>query len=99
MSQKQAISQTPIDLKPEDEAKAQAPGNAAPEAGAGARAENAQQRSVREPQASPPSPRRIQEGREATVQVTPGTPAARPSAPKRPAGAARPHIPANDDMP
>jgi len=101
MSQKQAISQTPIDLTPEDEAKPQnAGGKPAVEAGAGASAQGSQQKPAHEaPPGRSPSPRRIQDGRETTVQVSPGTSGGRPSTQKRPAGAARPHIPANDDMP
>ncbi|MGA7326694.1 MAG: hypothetical protein WBX25_19935 [Rhodomicrobium sp.] len=125
MSQKPAISQTPIDLKPEDEAKPSGSANDTPEASSVARPEAPQNRLGRDHQASPPSasggrpegaqnkpprdsqvspqagahptPRRIPD-REATVQVTPGAPGTRPPQ-KRPAAAARPHIPANDDMP
>jgi hypothetical protein len=100
MSQKQAISQTPIDLKPEDEAKAQGavpvPGA---ETSAGGRLDGADKRAAHEPQPPrAPSPRRIQDGRDGAVQVSPGT-SGRPSPQKRPAATARPHIPANDDMP
>ncbi len=96
MSQKQAISQTPIDLKPEDVAKAPAGGKVAPEAEAVSRAEEIQRPGGRDPQGGPPSTRRFQDARETTVQVSPA-PAARPA--KRPASPARPHVPANDDMP
>jgi hypothetical protein len=101
MSQKQAISQTPIDLKPEDEAKPRgadpAPGA---EVSASGRPDGMEKRAAQEPQPPrAPSPRRIQDGRDGTVQVSPGTSAARPSPQKRPAATARPHIPANDDMP
>ncbi len=104
MSQKQAISQSPIDLKPEDVAKPQNAGGKPPvEAGAGAGTQSPQQKPEqaapggRAP--SPQPPRRIQDGRETTVQVSPGASGGRPSTQKRPTGSARPHIPANDDMP
>ena len=97
MSQKQAISQTPIDLTPEDEAKPQDISGIAPaETGTGPRAEGAQpnpgQGNVpgRTPQRGPGGPGN-------SVQLSPG--GVRPAAQKRGAGAARPHIPANDDMP
>src|SRR5262245_31267862 len=101
MSQKQAISQTPIDLKPEDETKAGGAGaKGAPDAAAGARPEGGQPRQAQEPQPGrAPSPRRIPDSRDGTVQVSPGTSPARHTPQRRPAAAARPHIPANDDMP
>ncbi len=101
MSQKQAISQSPIDLKPEDVAKPQSSGGKPPvETGAGASAQGAQQKpEPGAPGGRAPSPRRIQDGRETGVQVSPGASGGRPSTQKRPAGTARPHIPANDDMP
>ncbi len=101
MSQKQAISQSPIDLKPEDEAKPQGVGGkAAQEPAPGTRAESGQQKPEPDPKAGrSPAPRRIQDGRQGTVQVSPGTSPARSPAQKRPPAAARPHIPANDDMP
>jgi hypothetical protein len=100
MNQKQAMSQSPIDLKPEDEAKAGGAGaKAAPEAPAGVRTEGGQSRQAQEPQPGrAPSPRRIPDSREGAVQVSPGTSPGRP-APQRRSPAARPHIPANDDMP
>lgn len=97
MSQKQAISQTPIDLTPADEAKLQNPGEK-PQAGAGASGQVNQQKPGQEGR-TPPAPRRIQDGRESSVQVSQGPSGARPSPQRRPAGGARPHIPANDDMP
>ncbi|MGO9547115.1 MAG: hypothetical protein ACLPPF_20270 [Rhodomicrobium sp.] len=99
MSQKQAISQTPMDLKPEDEAAPNsASGRTAAEPGA-VSAGNVQQKASQEPQGGrAPSPRRIQDGRETAVQVSPG--GGRPAAAsKRSAASARPHIAANDDMP
>jgi len=99
MSQKQAITQTPIDLKPEDEAKPHS-GKVPAEPGAATRADAGPQKPGHDAQAArSPSPRRIQDGRDGSVQVSPGTSAARTSPQKRPAAAARPHIPANDDMP
>jgi hypothetical protein len=99
MSQNKAISQTPIDLTPEDEAK---PNNVSSiggaEAGAGGRAEGAQQNQGQAPAGRASSPQRVPGTRDNAVQVTPGggrsTPQRRPGG-----GAARPHIAANDDMP
>ncbi len=97
MSQKQAISPSPIDLKPEDEAKPQNAGGKPP--GEGASAQGGQQKAEQGAPAGRAPSRRIQDGRETAVQVSPGTSGVRPSTQKRPAGTARPHIPANDDMP
>ena len=91
MSQKQAISQTPIDLKPEDEAKPQQRSGQAPaEPGAGSAAETRSKMPGKEPQGGrAPSPRRIQD---ATVQLPFKFPRAagglprRRSAPRRPRG-------------
>lgn len=96
MSQKQAISQTPIDLTPEDEAKPQNPsGKVSGEAAHSVRPEGAPQKPGQDASSGrTPSPRRVQD----TVQVSPGT-GGRPSAQRRTAGTARPHIAANDDMP
>ena len=102
MSQKQAISQTPIELKPEDEAKAQAAASqGGPDASAArAPASDIEQKAAPASNAGrPSSPRRLQDGRDTAVQVPGGPSGGRPSAQKRPATAARPHIPANDDMP
>jgi len=96
MSQKQAIPQTPIDLKPEDEAKTQGGPQAGPETNAGQRPGGVEPSEPQSARAAPP--RRIADGRDSAVQVTPG-PGGRPGAPRRPAATARPHIPANDDMP
>ncbi|MGO9484934.1 MAG: hypothetical protein ACLPX9_10180 [Rhodomicrobium sp.] len=97
MSQKQAISQTPIDLTPEDEAKPRNLSGKAP-AEAGARADGAQQNPGQgAPAGRAPSPRRLPDSRDNSVQVSQGT--GGPAAQKRPAGAARPHVAANDDMP
>ena len=100
MSQKQAISQTPIDLTPEDEAKPQNASAKAPaEAGAGPRPDGAQQNPGQgTPAGRAPSPRRIQDASGNPVQVSPGA-GGRPAAQKRGASSARPHIAANDDMP
>ncbi len=98
MSQKQAISQTPIDLKPEDEAKSQADGGTvSQEAKASVRQADGRQDAGREPQGRAPS--RIAGAGDKNVQVSQGSTPARPAGQKRPAAAARPHIPANDDMP
>lgn len=102
MTQKQAISQVPVDLTPNDEAKSQGrTPTPAPDANAGRQAD-ANPNSGRDtpaPQSNRQAPRRIQDGGDNTVQVSPGTAAARPSGQKRPAAPARPHVPANDDMP
>ena len=98
MSQNKAISQTPIDLTPEDEAKPHnASGMGPAEAGAGERAEGAQGQGSAAGRA--PSPQRVPGTRDNTVQVSPSgggrtTPQRRPGG-----GSARPHIAANDDMP
>jgi hypothetical protein len=101
MSQKQATSQTPIDLKPEDVAKSKAEsGNLPPDANVSAGKPDGQPSISRDPQASRPAPaRRIPDGADKNVQVSPGNSSARPAAQKRPAAPARPHVPANDDMP
>ncbi|MFY9641900.1 MAG: hypothetical protein ACLPJW_18985 [Rhodomicrobium sp.] len=100
MSQKQAITQSPMDLTPEDVAKPQNPGGKpAVEAGAGASAQGAQPKPESVVSGGRAPSRRAQDGRETSVQVSPGGSGGRPSAQKRPTGAARPHIPANDDMP
>src|SRR5262249_43820782 len=100
MSQKQAISQTPIDLKPEDEAKAGGAGaKGAREATAGAHTGGGQSKQVQESQPGrAPSARRIPDSREGAVHVSPGASPASPPPQRRPPAAARPHIPANDDM-
>ncbi len=97
MSQKQAISQTPIDLTPDDVAKPRdVSGHNPAEAGTGARAEGAQPNpgqgnpAGRAPQRGPGGPGN-------SVQLSPGGGRSAPQ--KRAAGSARPHIPANDDMP
>ena len=74
MSQKQAISQTPIDLTPEDEAKPQnASGKAPAESAAGPRPDGAQQNPGQgTPAGRAPSPRRIQDASGNPVQVSPG---------------------------
>jgi hypothetical protein len=95
MTQKQAISQTPIDLKPEDEAKGQGGMKAGPDNAAGQRPE-AEPVEPQTPRSGPP--RRIPDGRDASIQVSPSA-GARPSVQRRAAASARPHIPANDDMP
>jgi hypothetical protein len=103
MTQKKAIPQAPMDLKPDDEAKLQANGGKVPLEANAARKNDAQSNAGRDPRDAQagrsPSPRRIQEGGDKNVHVSPGTAAARPSGQKRPAAPARPHIPANDDMP
>ena len=113
MSQKQAISQTPIDLKPEDEARTKAKtGAASPEATPAPPANEAQPPQNREqqqpkPGPRPQAPRRIPEGggsgggADNSVQITsPGSAqAGRPAPQKRPAAPARAHVAANDDMP
>ena len=100
MSQKQAISQTPIDLTPEDEAKPHnLSGKAQTEAGAGTRAEGAQQNPGQGAAAGrAPSPRRVPDTPGNPVQVSPAA-GGRPATQKRGGGAARPHVAANDDMP
>ncbi len=103
MSQKQAISQTPIDLKPEDEAQAK-PISGAP-AEPAAPAPSGEEHTVvnREQnlkQARGPAPRRITDGSGDTpVQITPPSQSARPVGQRRPAAQSRAHVPANDDMP
>jgi hypothetical protein len=102
MSQKQATSQTPIDLKPEDEAKSKAEGGGVPpEANASARKNEMPPSGNRDPRDAgrAPSPRRLPDGGDKNVQVSSGAGAPRPAGQKRPAASARPHIPANDDMP
>jgi len=105
MTQKQATSQTPLELTPEDQA---------PEAPKPASESQPQNKQARNGEITPPpsrpggdggssvarnsgQPRRInQAGGDGTV--SPG--ASRSAiAQKRPAGAARSHVPANDDMP
>jgi hypothetical protein len=105
MSQKQAISQTPIDLKPEDEAQAKPKAGGVPaETARSAPAGEGHSIANRDPhqplrQARGQDSRRANEGGDNTVQITPPGQAGRPVAPKRPAAPARAHIPANDDMP
>jgi hypothetical protein len=106
MSQKQAISQTPIDLRPEDEAQAKPKAGGAPaEAAKDAPASEAQSIGSRDQhqqlkQARGPAPRRISDaGGDNTVQITPPGQTGRPVGQKRPAAPARAHVPANDDMP
>jgi len=95
MSQKQAISQTPIDLKPEDEAKDKVTGGNAPEKQSGARGGDNQpqvNRDAQQPRGG--APRRVQpESEDNTVQIA-------SNAPARSGGAKRVAArPANDDMP
>ena len=106
MSQKQAISQTPIDLKPEDEARAKAKsGAASPEAAPtppSAEAQAAPNRDQQQQQPKPgrpQAPRRIQDSGDKTVQISSPTQPQRPAPQKRPPAPARAHVPANDDMP
>lgn len=103
MSQKQAISQTPIDLKAEDEARAKGKAAGAPaEVNAGAQPGDAHPVPSRDQQPNPARPqsaRRIQDGGEKTVQLTSPGQQSRPAAQKRPAAPSRAHVPANDDMP
>jgi hypothetical protein len=105
MSQKQAISQTPIDLKPEDEAQGKPRAGGAPaEAAQSAPAGDAKPIANRDPNQQPKQaraqpPRRISDGGDNTVQITPPGQTGRPVAQKRPAAPARAHVPANDDMP
>jgi hypothetical protein len=101
MSQKQAIFQTPIDLTPEDEANASGAGaKGTPEAAPGARSEGGQPKQGQASQPGrAPSPRRIPDSRDGAVQVSPGASPGRPTPQRRSPAAARPHIPANDDMP
>ncbi len=100
MSQKQAISQTPIDLKPEDEA--QANGGAPAEANASAPKGDGHSVANRDEHLKPgrgPSARRIHDGDDNTVQISSPSQAGRPAGQKRPPAPARAHVPANDDMP
>ncbi len=105
MSQKQAISQTPIDLKPEDEArlKAAKSGVASPEANLNPPSGEVQPVPNRDQQAKPgrpQAPRRIQDSGDNTVQISSSAnQPARPAPQKRPSAATRSHVPANDDMP
>jgi hypothetical protein len=105
MSQKQAISQTPIDLKPEDEAQAKPKAGGAPaEAGHEAPAGESQSIANRDQrqqlkQARGPAPRRVNDDGDNTVQITPPGQTGRPAGQKRPAAPARSNVPANDDMP
>ena len=103
MSQKQAISQTPIDLKPEDEArlKAAKSGAISPEATPNPPSGEAQPAPNRDQQPKPgrpQAPRRIQDG-DNTVQISSSNQPARPAPQKRPPAPTRSHVPANDDMP
>ena len=103
MSQKQAISQTPIDLKPEDEArlKAAKSGAISPEATPNPPSGEAQPAPNRDQQPKPgrpQAPRRIQDG-DNTVQISSSNQPARPVPQKRPPAPTRSHVPANDDMP
>ena len=103
MSQKQAISQTPIDLKPEDEArlKAAKSGAASPEANPNPPSGEAQPAPNRDQQPKPgrpQAPRRIHDG-DNTVQISSSNQPARPAPQKRPPAPTRSHVPANDDMP
>jgi len=92
MSQKQAISQTPIDLKPEDEAKDKVTGGNALEKNAAAQGANTRSPAGRDGQQ--PQPRRVQPDQDdSTVHISSNAPA-RTTGAKR--VAARP---ANDDMP
>jgi hypothetical protein len=101
MTQKPAVSHTPIDLTPDDEAKsASNPGNASDNAAAGKKGElqtNAGRDASSRQGARGASPRRGPEGGDGAVQVSAAAGPAR--AQRRPATAARPHIAANDDMP
>jgi len=105
MSQKQAISQTPLDLKPEDEARAKAKSGAAspeapptPPSGEVQAVSNRDQQQPPKP-SRPQTPRRIQEPGDNTVQISSPTQPQRPAPQKRPPAPARAHVPANDDMP
>ncbi len=107
MSQKQAISQTPIDLKPEDEARTKAKSGAASSASPEANpttppsGEVAQNRDQPPRPSRPQAPRRIPEGGggDNTVQIASSTQPGRPAPQKRPPAPTRSHVPANDDMP
>ncbi len=73
MSQKQAISQTPIDLTPEDEAQPQnVSGKAPAESGAGPRADGVQPDPGQGTPAGRAPSRRVQDAPGNTVQVSPG---------------------------
>jgi hypothetical protein len=93
MSQKPAITQTPIDLRAEDEAK---PGAQKSVQETAARPEGGQQRQGQEAAARAPSARRMPDG---AVQVAQQSSPARSGGQKRATATARPHIAANDDMP
>jgi hypothetical protein len=105
MSQKQAISQTPIDLKPEDEARMKAAKSSAasPEANPNpppGEAHSVPNRDKQQPKPSrPQTPRRIQDSGDNTVQIASNTQPQRTAPQKRPSAPARAHVPANDDMP
>ena len=103
MSQKKAISQTPIDLKAEDEAQVKAAGGGA-SADANATSPQGEGQSIanRDQQVKPgrgQSARHVHDGGDNTVQISSPAQGSRPLAQKRPATPARAHIPANDDMP
>ena len=77
MSQKQAISQTPIDLKPEDEARAKAKSGApspeaapTPHSGEAQAVPNRDQQQQQPKPGRPQAPRRIQESGDNTVQIS-----------------------------
>ncbi|ADP69729.1 hypothetical protein Rvan_0447 [Rhodomicrobium vannielii ATCC 17100] len=97
MSQKQAISQTPIDLKPEDEAKEKVSGGNAPEKNSAVQGSDARPPANRDGQQPGPrggQPRRMQaDSEDNTVHIS-------SNAPARSGGAKRVAArPANDDMP
>jgi hypothetical protein len=103
MSQKQAISQTPIDLKAEDEARSKGKAASAPaEVKPATQSGDIQPVPGRDQNPNPgraQSARRIQDGGDKTVQISSPGQAGRPAAQKRSAAPARAHVPANDDMP
>ncbi len=106
MTQKQATSQAPIDLSPDDEAKpgpvtGKAPADGSANAPNRADAEvvsgSAQSRDPQANRSATPQRRAPDNGGDGSVAVPSGS--ARPVPQKRTAAPARAHVPANDDMP
>ncbi len=100
MSQKQAISQKPMDLKPEDEAQAKSKSGGAPaEAKAGAPAGDTQPVAGRDLKGRAQPQRRAPDNADKTVEITSPSQPGKPAAQRRPVAPARAHVPANDELP
>src|ERR1700741_4528419 len=106
MTQKQATSAAPIELKPSEEVKPKPSASKTPseakavEVSVPAESARTAGKTGKEPEVQPSRntpQRRIPENGGDGVPVSSGSP--RPVGQRRPTAAARPHIPANDDMP